>query len=117
MLRKYQEEISRLRSLLENQTPLTIQERPVTSGEAIIVETLDEQRNNLLKEYQSEMQMLKDMHENEKAAKETIMKQMESIKKEYNDNLEKLNSEIQKKKNNEAHQKIVSKEEIMKRLV
>lgn len=117
MLRQYQEEISRLRNLLENQTIPMIQERPVTSAESIIVESLDEQKDNLLKEYQNEMQTLKNMHENEKAAKEIIMKQMETIKKEYNDNLEKLNSEIQKKKNKEAQQKIVSKEEIMKRLV
>lgn len=117
MLRKYQEEISRLRSLLENQTSPIVQERPITSGESIFVESLDEKKDHLLQEYQSEMKMLKNMHENEKAQKETILKQMENIKKEYNDNLERLNNEIQQKKNNETQQKIVSKEEIMKRFV
>lgn len=117
MLRKYQEEISRLRTLLENQNSPSIQDRPITSGESLIVESLDKKRDNLIQEYQTEMKTLKNLHENEKAEKETIMKQMENIKKEYNENLERLNNEIQLKKNGQIPQKAVSKEEIMKRLV
>lgn len=130
MLRKYQEEISRLRSLLESQSSPVLLDRPITSGsilsesttsepitngEIIKVQSLDEQRDTLIHEYQTEMQVLKNLHANEKLEKETIIKQMENIKKEYNDNLERLNNEIKQKKQEEEQQKNVSKEEIMKR--
>lgn len=143
MLRKFQEEIDRLRQLLEsnqrignnyNNSSNNISNSSSNNNnnnsssnnynssdnynntsnfESVenLNDTFDSKRDRIIQKYQDEMMSLKNLHENEKNEKETILKQMESIKQEYQQNLEKLNLEM----HNKQQQKIVSKEEILKR--
>lgn len=57
------------------------------------------------------MQKLKNLHENEKSEKESVLKQIELIKREYEENIEKLNQEIMCK-----NEKRATKEEILRRI-
>ncbi|XP_044260406.1 osmotic avoidance abnormal protein 3 isoform X3 [Tribolium madens] len=108
MLRQYQEEIERLKSLLGQQVKIEeVKEIEISSNS-----DLDAKRDRLIQEYQQEMEKLKNLHENEKNEKENVLKQIESIKEEYEKNIEKLNSEIQEKKKKE----LCSKEEILSRI-
>ncbi|KAK4878464.1 hypothetical protein RN001_010970 [Aquatica leii] len=112
MLRQYQEEIVHLRNLLENRlnTPLKIED---ISDEVFEINknVIDSKRDLLIQEYQEEMTKLKNLHENEKSEKEIILKQIESIKKEYQIHLEQLNQEMEERK-----PKSTSKEEILNRI-
>lgn len=113
MLRQYQNEIERLKQLLDNRqsTPLYVEDltgRP----EYDKTEDLDVRRDQLIKNYEKEMAKLKDLHENERNEKETILKQIESIKEDYKKNIEALNQQMVKKN----AEKIASKEEILKRI-
>lgn len=118
ILRKYQEEIEHLRRMLENRqsTPLKIEDltgdEPQEINKNIASENLDldAKRDRLIQKYEEEMQKLKNLHENEKIEKENILKQIETIKKEYEENIERLNEQ-----SNVQH-KTVSKEEILKRI-
>lgn len=117
MLRKYQEEIGRLKSLLEGQK---FPQLPEAVVEVISARNLDEKRDKILQEYETEMATLKSLHENERIEKETIRRQVENIKKEYFDNLEKLNKEVEEREREREREKererVVSKEEILTRL-
>ncbi|KAF5293039.1 hypothetical protein FQR65_LT11031 [Abscondita terminalis] len=115
MLREYQEEIVRLRNLLENRlsTPLKIEDisdevfemnKNATHG--------DTKRDLLIQEYQEEMTKLKNLHENEKSEKERILHQIESIKREYQMHIEQLNQDLEENKK----PKSTSKEEILSRI-
>lgn len=106
MLRQYQEEIEKLKSLLGQQKS----EEIVIKEE--IAPDLDAKRDKLLQEYQEEMEKLKNLHENEKNEKENVLKQIQLIKEEYEKNIEILNNEIQEKKRKE----LCSKEEILNRI-
>lgn len=106
MLRTYQEEISRLRNLLENR-PEEINDN-ISSNNA----ELDLKRDKLIQEYQAEMEKLKNLHENEKTEKENVLKQIEAIKREYERNIETLNSEMKAK----CEKQPPSKEEILRRI-
>lgn len=116
MLRKYQEEIDRLRQLLEERVNSPVKQQELTLNTIItdtpkLNDTFDMKRDKLIQEYQSEMLTLKNLHENERNEKESIIKQMENIKREYQESLEKLNNDMHMKQ----RQKIVSKEELLKR--
>lgn len=116
MLRKYQEEIDRLRQLLEERVNSPVKQQELTLNTIItdtpkLNDTFDMKRDKLIQEYQSEMLTLKNLHENERNEKESIIKQMENIKREYQESLEKLNNDMHLKQ----RQKIVSKEELLKR--
>lgn len=103
MLRIYQEEIQKLRKLLENRPTEEINKNiPSTNAD------LDLKRDQLIEEYQAEMEKLKNLHENEKTEKENVLKQIETIKQEYERNIEALN--------NEMKAKVPSKEEILERI-
>lgn len=119
ILRQYQEEIERLKNLLENkQTSLKLEDvthspvkeinRNITSN----IADFDARRDRLLQEYQEEMMKLKNLHENEKNEKENVLKQIQMIKEEYESNIHKLNEEIVQKQKRE----LCSEEEIMKRI-
>lgn len=119
MLRQYQEEIDRLRNLLENRqnTPLKIEditddaEYNIKNKMSITNNKVDPKRDHLIQEYQDEMTKLKSLHENEKTEKEKIMKQIDSIKQEYQNHIEQLHKEVEDNK-----PKITSKEEIVQRI-
>ncbi|XP_066255628.1 osmotic avoidance abnormal protein 3-like isoform X6 [Euwallacea similis] len=119
ILRKYQEEIERLKSLLTSQhEPDGLRLMNITEfdhiedvNETKIVE-LDAKRDKLLHEYQTEMEKLRNLHESEKHEKETVIKQIQAIKEEYEENIRRLNDEIKSNTSKE----VTSKEEIMKRI-
>lgn len=119
MLRQYQTEIEKLKKLLETRqsTPLKVEDFDDNSqmiteiNKNIIDNDLDAKRDQLIQEYQMEMEKLKNLHENERAEKENILKQIESIKAEYKDNLDRLNNE---EKSNVPPKS--SKEEILERI-
>lgn len=71
----------------------------------------DAKRDELIKEYEREMEKLKSLHESERTEKETIMGQIESIKKDYQSHIEQLNKEML-----ERAPKTASKEEILLRI-
>lgn len=122
ILRQYQEEIQRLRNLLENKSitinkdfnsPNMVPEdnqseitRNIPSRNVI----LDSKRDKLIQEYQEEMKRLRNLHENEKNEKEIVLRQIEAIKSDYQKNLRLLNEETETKKG------ICSEEEILKRI-
>lgn len=119
MLRQYQEEIEKLKKLLGSQQPkiddnLTLDD--ITSGLKVIDikenSIFDTKRDQLITEYQQEMEKLKNLHENEKTEKENVLKQIQTIKIEYEENIHKLNREMQEKNNKE----LCSKEEILNRI-
>lgn len=121
MLRKYQEEIERLKDLLESRqsTPFLIEtvgsprddvEINITSNQS----NLDLKRDKLIREYEAEMQKLKNLHESEKSEKEGIVKQIEIIKEEYRRNIEKLNEQMRQHK--EEIKPSVSTHEILERI-
>lgn len=116
-MRQYQEEIARLKSLLssnqinslkiEDLSPEVETNENITSTNA----DLNAKRDRLLQKYQEEMEKLKNLHENEKHEKETILRQIQTIKDEYERNIEKLNEEISLKQKQQC-----SKEEILQRI-
>ncbi|XP_049824804.1 osmotic avoidance abnormal protein 3 isoform X2 [Aethina tumida] len=107
ILRQYQEEIERLKSLLGDQKPQNYLEIEDLTNEPV-EEKLDEKRDQLLKEYQEEMRKLKSLHETEKTEKENVLKQIENIREEYERNIQQLNEE--------KASKACSQEEIVKRI-
>ncbi|KAF2880164.1 hypothetical protein ILUMI_26027, partial [Ignelater luminosus] len=119
MLRQYQEEIERLRSLLDNRqsTPLKIEDisddtnYEINKNITITNNNEDPKRDLLIQEYQEEMIKLKNLHENEKTEKEGILNQIELIKNEYQMHIERLSQEMEEKK-----PKSTSKEEILRRI-
>ncbi|XP_050512578.1 osmotic avoidance abnormal protein 3 isoform X2 [Diabrotica virgifera virgifera] len=125
ILRQYQEEISRLKALLENKptiinNDIEVEDLTMTPEEEInrnVPSTvanpdLDSKRDKLLEQYQQEMKKLKSLHENEKIEKENIIKQIQKIKEEYDENIKKLNTEISVNKKKEE----TSEDEILKRM-
>ncbi|KAB0791062.1 hypothetical protein PPYR_02862 [Photinus pyralis] len=114
MLRQYQEEISRLRNLLEDRrlgSPLKIEDISDEAQFELAKLPAHTKRDLLIQEFQEEMKKLKNLHENEKSEKEKILKQIEGIKTEYQLHIEQLNSEMEEKR-----QKSTSKEEILQRI-
>lgn len=103
IIRDYQDEITRLRNLLENQI-----NRNITTNSC----DLDSKRDQLIQEYQNEMAKLKNLHENEKTEKENVLKQIETIKAEYERNIAALNSEMKAK----FERSMPGKEEILQRI-
>lgn len=119
MLRQYQTEIERLKQLLESRlsTPLRLEDVTTDSmvepSRPLNRQELDAQRDLLIQNYELEMAKLKDLHENEKNEKESILKQIESIKEEYGRNIEALNRQVSERK---ERKEIASKAEILKRI-
>ncbi|KAL3270473.1 hypothetical protein HHI36_021019 [Cryptolaemus montrouzieri] len=121
ILRQYQEEIDRLKSLLENKT---FHDNPDEMSTVIPTETevnknvtssndeLDARRDRLIAEYEKEMEKLKNLHENEKIEKENILRQIEQIRKEYESNIDKLNEDMRVRGGRE----LASDEEILRRI-
>lgn len=118
MLRQYQSEIERLKHLLESRlsSPLhNLEDLISTTTETCPARNrkdLDAQRDELIRNYEAEMTKLKDLHENEKNEKESILKQIENIKEDYQRNIDALNEQVVQKEK----QKITSKEEILRRI-
>lgn len=115
ILRQYQEEIERLRSLLGDQQMSNIKIEDLTGTpirDSLKSSDLDEKRDKMIEKYEEEMTKLKDLHENEKNEKEAVLEQIQKIKEEYETNIQQLNEEIIVKKEKEQ----TSKEEIMSRL-
>ncbi|CAH1155504.1 unnamed protein product, partial [Phaedon cochleariae] len=122
ILRQYQEEIQRLRDLLQTKqtNSLRIEDLTNTSEEEIIetipssftTTDLDAKRDKLLKEYQDEMRKLKNLHQNEKNEKEKVMQQIQAIKLDYEKNIQQLNKEINFKQKKE----LCSEDEIVNRI-
>ncbi|KAI4455334.1 kinesin-related [Holotrichia oblita] len=119
MLRQYQTEIERLKQLLESRlsSPLhNLEDLMTTKNETSEMrhrKDLDAQRDDLIRNYETEMAKLKDLHENEKNEKESILKQIDNIREEYKRNIDALNEQVGLNKEKE---KITSKEEILKRI-
>ncbi|XP_045467038.1 osmotic avoidance abnormal protein 3-like isoform X2 [Harmonia axyridis] len=121
ILRQYQEEIERLKNLLETKTitesTTNFKDIPIIAdmevNENVQFNTdLDTKRDELIKEYEEEMKKLKNLHENEKNEKENILKQIEQIKIEYEKNLNAMNQQMKLKKEKD----LVSEKEILKRI-
>lgn len=114
MLRKYQEEIEKLKSLLEiRNLPLELvdlEQQEINENVPSSNIELDARRDQLIQNYESEMKKLKNLHENEKTEKENIMRQIEAIKEEYQRSIEKLNEEVN------SHKTTTTKEEILRRI-
>lgn len=106
ILRGYQEEITRLKNLLENRTDEINRNYPSNNT------NLDSKRDQLIQEYQNEMEKLKNLHENEKIEKENVLRQIETIKEEYERNIAALNNEIKMK----FEKQLPGKEEILNRI-
>ncbi|XP_044742970.1 kinesin-like protein KIF17 [Chrysoperla carnea] len=121
MLRKYQEEIQKLKEMLQSSAPSinSIENKEVNNNDIEITRPVSEEyklklemeKHKIISEYQDEMNRLKNEHESEKNEKEHLMQEMLDLKTQYENNLAKVNQEM---KENEV--KIVPKEEIMKRL-
>lgn len=133
MLRQYQSEIEKLKKLLETRqsTPLKVEDLDTNNrqimefdeiNENVINNDLDAKRDQLIQQYEEEMEKLKNLHENERAEKENILKQIDVIKEEYKLNLEKLNNELikpneqQQPQLEQANTNKTSKEEILQRI-
>ncbi|XP_030747526.1 osmotic avoidance abnormal protein 3 isoform X2 [Sitophilus oryzae] len=125
LVRQYQEEIERLKSMLTSRPDLnTVQVVDLIGSNENLDQIeinkklelknseLDAKRDKLLQEYQSEMDKLRNLHESEKNEKEIVLRQIELIKQEYEENIKKLNEEIKENQKKE----ICSKEEIVKRI-
>lgn len=126
ILRQYQEEIERLRGLLESNrlsTPLKIEdvgdedrqhETRQSAGEINdnYADEWNEKRELLVREYEEEMRKLKSLHESEKTEKENVLRQIEAIKREYENNLQELNE----RKIEEKKDQVANKEDILKRI-
>ena len=114
MLRKYQEEIERLKDLLELRQSTPFLMKTVGSPHDDLNQShLDLKRDQLIREYEAEMQKLKNLHESEKSEKEGIVRQIEIIKEEYRRNIEKLNEQMRRK---EEIKPSVSTHEILERI-
>ncbi|CAH1102092.1 unnamed protein product [Psylliodes chrysocephalus] len=119
ILRQYQEEIARLKNLLGNKQNNDIEvedltmlpEEQIHKNVTVVDNDLNLKRDELLLQYQQEMDKLRHLHENEKNEKENILKQIEAIRKEYDENIKKLNMEISTKK-----KEMWSEEEIVSRI-
>ncbi|XP_017771637.1 PREDICTED: osmotic avoidance abnormal protein 3 isoform X2 [Nicrophorus vespilloides] len=118
MLRQYQEEIEKLKKMLESRlsTPLKIDDDKhddddddddLPSKNNNRESDLDTERDRLITEYEQEMRKLKNLHEHERTEKENILKQIDVIKHEYQKKIELL----QMSKGDS-----VNKEEILKRI-
>lgn len=120
MLRKYQEEIQKLKEMLQSSVPSlnSIENKEVNNNDIEITRPVSEEyklklemeKHKIISEYQDEMNRLKNEHESEKNEKEHLRQEMLDLKTQYENNLAKVNQEM---KENEV--KIVPKEEIMKR--
>lgn len=108
MLRQYQEEITKLKQMLDNRqsTPLKIEDLTATEDESSKENTT---REELIEQYQTEMLKLKNLHENERTEKENILKQIEAIKEEYHTKLNEIKPVSPEKKAS-------SKDDILRRL-
>lgn len=71
----------------------------------------DEKRDQLIRQYEKEMEKLKNLHESERTEKESILGQIEAIKRDYQNHIEQLNREML-----ERVPKPASKEEILDRI-
>ncbi|XP_076257161.1 kinesin family member 3C isoform X1 [Rhynchophorus ferrugineus] len=124
LVRQYQEEIEKLKSLLTSRPDLNaVHVIDLTGSNEHINKTeinkniqsknseLDAKRDKLLQEYQNEMEKLRNLHENEKHEKEIVLKQIQTIKQEYEENIRRLNEEIK-----DNHKEVCPKEEILKRI-
>ncbi|XP_018323560.1 kinesin-like protein KIF17 isoform X1 [Agrilus planipennis] len=121
MLRQYKEEIDHLKGLLENRKSLGESPNREVNKNITSNPELDAKRDRLIDEYQTEMQKLKNLHENEKSEKEKIMKQIENIKDEYEENIRKLNEEMlvksMRQRENVSEQEILRRIEALKNLM
>lgn len=86
-------------------------EEQIHKNVTVVDNDLNLKRDELLLQYQQEMDKLRHLHENEKNEKENILKQIEAIRKEYDENIKKLNMEISTKK-----KEMWSEEEIVSRI-
>lgn len=117
MLRKYQEEIQRLKEMLSTNvtsSPLekSVVSRPVSEEYKL---KLESEKTKIIAEYQEEMNRLKNEHEAEKIEKEHLLKQMADLKVQYQTNMSKINEEMGEKVEQNNPQSILPKEDIMKR--
>lgn len=112
MLRQYEQEIEKLKKLLDNRqsTPLKVEDVVDVNDNHNTNDQLND-INNML-EYRTEMEKLKNLHESERAEKESVLKQIELIKEEYKNNLERLKSDEMKPN----EQTKTSKEDILNRI-
>lgn len=117
MLRKYQEEIQRLKEMLSTNvsgSPVenSVVSRPVSEEYKL---KLESEKTKIIAEYQEEMNRLKHEHEAEKIEKEHLLKQMADLKVQYQTNMSKINEEMGEKVEQINTQSILPKEDIMKR--
>nr|XP_022899713.1 kinesin-like protein KIF17 isoform X2 [Onthophagus taurus] len=97
ILRQYQEEIQRLKEILEK---IPIQNNTQNN--------IDVKKEILIQNYEEEMDRLRNLHKNEQSEKENVLKQIKTIKDEYEKNLKELNEK--------NFIKVTSKEEILNRI-
>ncbi|XP_050292806.1 osmotic avoidance abnormal protein 3-like isoform X2 [Anthonomus grandis grandis] len=114
ILRQYQEEIERLKALLSTRQEgdikiVDLEESEVNKNVVSRNEELGVRRDKLLQEYQKEMDKLRNLHESEKNQKETVLKQIQAIKLEYEENIRRLNEE-------KLNKEVTSTDEVMRRI-
>ncbi|KAK9884297.1 hypothetical protein WA026_005249 [Henosepilachna vigintioctopunctata] len=123
ILRQYQDEIERLKNLLSQKMFVNLDESDnvtsrfpnsevITLNNKTTSDELDAKKDEILRNYEKEMEKLKNLHENEKNEKEIVLKQIQQIKKEYELNIEELNEEIKLREK----KALTSDEEILRRI-
>lgn len=113
MLREYQEEIERLKSILKKQNHLTTIPEGQISKDILSNNIYSHSvRDDLIEEYQTDIQKIKNFRENEKNEKKVIIQPIQTIKEEYQENTERYNREIKEK----CKKELTSEEEIVNRI-
>ncbi|CAL4087152.1 unnamed protein product [Meganyctiphanes norvegica] len=105
MLREYQDEIRKLKEMLEKQGPqetrgnqwATRVEKQVVSM-AVDEEALEEERAKVREEYEEKMRKMKEEMEEEQKNNQLLQANVDNIKRQYELELEKVNDRIQKER-------------------
>ncbi|XP_021926304.1 osmotic avoidance abnormal protein 3-like [Zootermopsis nevadensis] len=88
MLREYQEEIKKLRQMLESSNPSENTAISVTNEKA-----MTEEREKVRQEYESEMKKMREQYLAEQDHKAKLQSDMERLKQQYEQQLERINKE------------------------
>uniref|UniRef100_A0A336MYT3 Kinesin-like protein n=1 Tax=Culicoides sonorensis TaxID=179676 RepID=A0A336MYT3_CULSO len=111
LVKEYQEEIMRLKQLLENNNKINDGNVPIVTQNELDHEWLEQEKAKLKAEFENETIRLKREHEAQKLEKQELQKDVEILKAHYEKQLELLS-----KKQDQNNNQPVSNEEIMHRI-
>ncbi|XP_063701606.1 osmotic avoidance abnormal protein 3 [Culicoides brevitarsis] len=114
LMREYQEEINRLKSLLQNNNTQEMAGNPISDQNSahLSQEWLENEKSKLQSEFEAEKIRLKREHEAQKIEKQELQKDIETLKAHYEKQLDLLSKKQDQNNNNQP----VSTEEIMNRI-